>query len=884
MRRKTKMFGIWGVDDDDHNKDDEDEREIEAREDGSQYSLTGILLPSLGATATINGSRRTKLGRYIIAPYNRRYRIWNKFLILLVFYTAWICPFEFGFLEKSKGALSIIDNVVNGFFAIDIVVTFFVAYLDKSTYLLVDDRKLIALRYAKSWLLLDVIATIPYEVVRSILPPSLQLYSYFNILRLWRLHRVSAMFARMEKDRNYSYFWVRCCKLTCVTLFTVHVAACFLYFLAARDNPQSTWWGLVPAAIDQNLWGKYVVSIYLSIVTLVSVGYGDLHPVNTKEMVFDILYMLFNLGLTSYLIGNMTNLVVHWTEKTKKYRDAVQSASNFAKRNRLPTRLQEQMFAHMLMKYRTNLEGLQQQEVIDSLPKAIQSSISHYLFFSLIDKVYLFHGVSNDLLFQLVTEMKAEYFPPKEDVILQNEAPTDFYIFVTGAADLIIHKNGKKQVVGEVMSGDVVGETGVLCYRPQLFTVRTKRLSQILRLNRTVFLNLTHSNVGDGTIIMNNFLEHLHESEDSLMKGILAETEMMLARGKMDLPISLLFAASRGDDILLHQLLKRGSDPNEPDKNGKTSLHIAAAKGGHHCVALLLEYGADPNIKDLDGNIPLWEAIKGGHESMMKLLVDNGADISCADVGSFACKAIEQNSLRLLQGIVQCGGDVTQSTINGMTALHAAVCEGNVEIVKFLLEQGADVDKQDDNGLTPRYLADQQCHLEIINLFQNIEHNKTIQCQTDPTIPGIPQGSKPPNQELAWFDNHQRRRISPFQNSFFGIMSTTNYGPLKPTFHFRILNFNIAFISDKKDFSIASQNSNTSKEELAARDTIRVTVNCPEKGEHAKKLLFLPNSLEELLRIGAEKFGFSPTKILTKEGAEIEDILVIRDGDHLILA
>ena len=29
--------------------------------------------------------------------------------------------------------------------------------------------------------------------------------------------------------------------------------------------------------------------------------------------------------------------------------------------------------------------------------------------------------------------MKAEYFPPREDVILQNEAPTDFYIVVTGS-------------------------------------------------------------------------------------------------------------------------------------------------------------------------------------------------------------------------------------------------------------------------------------------------------------------------------------------------------------------------------------------------------------------------------------------------------------------
>lgn len=29
--------------------------------------------------------------------------------------------------------------------------------------------------------------------------------------------------------------------------------------------------------------------------------------------------------------------------------------------------------------------------------------------------------------------MDAEYFPPKEDVILQNEAPTDIYILVSGA-------------------------------------------------------------------------------------------------------------------------------------------------------------------------------------------------------------------------------------------------------------------------------------------------------------------------------------------------------------------------------------------------------------------------------------------------------------------
>lgn len=84
-------------------------------------------------------------------------------------------------------------------------------------------------------------------------------------------------------------------------------------------------------------------------------------------------------------------------------RDTIQAASSFAQRNHLPIRLQEQMIDNLCLKYRTNSEGLHQQEILDSLPKAIQSSISHFLFYPLVDNLYLFRGVSHDLLFQLVT-------------------------------------------------------------------------------------------------------------------------------------------------------------------------------------------------------------------------------------------------------------------------------------------------------------------------------------------------------------------------------------------------------------------------------------------------------------------------------------------------
>ncbi|KAF3451120.1 hypothetical protein FNV43_RR07209 [Rhamnella rubrinervis] len=48
------------------------------------------------------------------------------------------------------------------------------------------------------------------------------------------------------------------------------------------------------------------------------------------------------------------------------------------------------------------------------------------------------------------------------------------------------------------------------------------------------------------------------------------------------------------------------------------------------------------------------------------------------------------------------------------------------------------------------------------------------------------------------------------------------------------------------------------------------------------KLIILPDSMEELFKIAGENFGgHKPTKVLTSENAEIDDIGVIRDGDHL---
>ncbi|KAL3535814.1 hypothetical protein ACH5RR_004275 [Cinchona calisaya] len=220
----------------------------------------------------------------------------------------------------------------------------------------------------------------------------------------------------------------------------------------------------------------------------------------------------------------------------------------------------------------------------------------------------------------------------------------------------------------------------------------------------------------------------------------------------------------------------------------------------------------------------------GKHELVIKLLSDNGAKITFGDVGQFARTVAEHNNLNLQQEIARLGGHVTCPRSNGSTALHVAVCEGNTDIVKLLLQQ-------EKHGV------------RFLGRFKN-----------EPRILPVPQEGKFPTYDGSWERSHRRRRANNFHNSLFGIMSAAQNG--------------------ENDLLLSI---NQAKGATTARIYVaRVTISCPEKGEVAGRLILLPPSFQELCEIGFKKYGFWPARVLNKDGAEIDEIGVISDGDHLV--
>ncbi|KAI4298984.1 hypothetical protein L6164_032486 [Bauhinia variegata] len=700
------------------------------------HNVSKLILPPLGVSSS-NQNQVDPKG-WIISPMDSRYRCWESFMVILVAYTAWVYPFEVAFLNTTTNTkLYIVDNIVDLFFAVDIFLTFFVAYIDRRTQLLVRDSKKIAVRYLSTWFVMDVASTIPYEAVGYLLTGKHRIglvYYLLGTLRFWRLRRVKQYFTRLEKDIRFSYFWVRCARLLSVTLFSVHCAGCLYYLLADRYPHQGkTWIGAVmPNFRETSLKIRYISAMYWSITTMSTVGYGDLHAVNTVEMIFIIFYMFFNLGLTAYLIGNMTNLVVEGTRRTMEFRDSIEAASNFVGRNQLPSRLKEQILAYMCLRFKA--ESLNQNHLIEQLPKSICKSIGQYLFFATVEKVYLFRGVSKEILLSLVAKMKAEYIPPREDVIMHNEAPDDVYIIVSGEVEII--DSVTERVLGTLRAKDVFGEVGALRCRPQNFTYRTKTLTQLLNLKTNALVEAMQMKKEDNVQILKNFLQHYKQLKDLNIRDLMVESG---EEEDPNMAVNLLTVASTGNAAFLEELLKAGLDPDVGDSKERTPLHIAAANGHEQCVKVLLKHACNIRKRDMNGNTALWDAIASRHNSIFRILYQLAALSDPQTAGDLLCLAAERNDLKVMSELLKQGLNIDSKNHHGLTAIQIAMAKSHVDMVELLVMNGANfvgVDTHDFSSST------------LDQMLQNLELGHQITVHE--TIPGEVQPRGHGEQERSW--------------------------------------------------------------------------------------------------------------------------------------
>ncbi|XP_075225433.1 uncharacterized protein LOC142326691 isoform X1 [Lycorma delicatula] len=172
----------------------------------------------------------------------------------------------------------------------------------------------------------------------------------------------------------------------------------------------------------------------------------------------------------------------------------------------------------------------------------------------------------------------------------------------------------------------------------------------------------------------------------------------------------LRLAAFMNDVAKVRQLLNAGVNPNCPDCQYRTPLHLSACNGYTEVVRLLLERGANPNFTDMVGNTPLHLAVCTNHIAVVTLLL----------------KAVFHTweKIQHKSSIVCCNENFIFNSYNSDLLMNKIII---FYLSKMFLKEGTDASCYNVTGRSPLQLA--QSKLKIIQRSQDSEYRHQVTSQ-----------------------------------------------------------------------------------------------------------------------------------------------------------
>ena len=107
-----------------------------------------------------------KLPFGLLRPNSKCRAAWSTLLMIIVMQTAVVTPVRVAFVEETPDDLTwhLVDIAADLIFLLDIFVNF-MTIQENANGTLITDRKVLAIKYIKSWFLVDFISSIPINII-----------------------------------------------------------------------------------------------------------------------------------------------------------------------------------------------------------------------------------------------------------------------------------------------------------------------------------------------------------------------------------------------------------------------------------------------------------------------------------------------------------------------------------------------------------------------------------------------------------------------------------------------------------------------------------------------------------------------------------------------
>ncbi|XP_030364161.1 potassium voltage-gated channel subfamily H member 4 [Strigops habroptila] len=405
--------------------------------------------------------------RFILLHYSIFKALWDWLILLATFYVAITVPYNVCFTgteDNLSAARSTIvsDIAVEMLFILDIILNFRTTYVSQSGQVVYEPRS-ICIHYVATWFFVDLIAALPFDLLYIF---NVTVTSLVHLLKTVRLLRLLRLLQKLDRYSQYSAMVLTL--LMSMFALLAHWMACIWYVIGRKEmesNDPQTWdigWlhelgkRLEAPYINSSLGGPsirsaYIASLYFTLSSLTSVGFGNVCANTDAEKIFSICTMLIGALMHAVVFGNVTAIIQRMYSRRSLYHTRMKDLKDFIRVHRLPQQLKQRMLEYFQTTWSVN-NGIDANELLHDFPDELRADVAMHLHKDIL-QLPVFETASRGCLRSLSLHIKTSFCAPGEYLLRQGDALQANYFVCSGSLEVL-----KDNVVLAILGkGDLIG-------------------------------------------------------------------------------------------------------------------------------------------------------------------------------------------------------------------------------------------------------------------------------------------------------------------------------------------------------------------------------------------------------------------------------------------
>jgi len=381
---------------------------------------------------------------------------WDLVMLALIVYSCVTVPFRIGMDHAAEGWWWVLEVIVSLCFLAEIFIVFNTAYLEGDQ--LVINRCMICDNYLRGWFWIDLPASFPVELFEYFAAKMQQVddgssaNAMIRALRLMRLARVLRLLKlqsyidAVEDGLGVNLRMLELVKVVAVILYLCHILGCLWFFLAdTHEDKESTWLYHYNhgSGVDADVWTQYLYSVYWSLTTLTTVGYGDIVAKNDAERLYALCCMVIGAILFGYLMSTVADLLRSYDMNKVMMQRGIDEVRDFLRYHKFSPEMTGRVKRYFEF-YHSQRSSIDEEHIIQRMAPALQRDVQSHLLKSTVRAIPLFSDsrsyMTLDLQLMVHSALKPLLRETKEIILTKNDpeaARQQIFFLRRGAVEAI---------------------------------------------------------------------------------------------------------------------------------------------------------------------------------------------------------------------------------------------------------------------------------------------------------------------------------------------------------------------------------------------------------------------------------------------------------------